>query len=178
VIGQQYPFDMPVFKPLRLTFPEGIKMLQDAGTPTSTPSGTSTQPQSDSSASGKRKELASVDFNIITSSSIHWHLLCSCIGRWDSCNVFSSSCPQTQVEAKIKALKDVVAVDDVEGMKKGMEELQQEAMKMGQAMYGSQGGAPGAEGGAAPGAGAAPGSGPEAGKKAAGDDVIDAEFTN
>ena len=58
-------------------------------------------------------------------------------------------------------------------MKKGMEALQQEAMKMGQAMY-SQGGAPGAEG-AAP--GGAPG-GPEAGKKAAGDDVIDAEFTN
>lgn len=89
---------------------------------------------------------------------------------------FESKIPadvKTQVEDKIKALRDAVGVDDVEGMKKGMEALQQEAMKMGQAMY-SQGGAPGAEG-AAP--GGAPG-GPEAGKKAAGDDVIDAEFTN
>ena len=31
VIAQQYPFELPVFKPLRLTFPEGIKMLQDSG---------------------------------------------------------------------------------------------------------------------------------------------------
>jgi hypothetical protein len=33
VIGQQYPFEMPVFKRLRLTFPEGIKMLQENGYP-------------------------------------------------------------------------------------------------------------------------------------------------
>jgi nondiscriminating aspartyl-tRNA synthetase len=31
VISSQFPFEMPVFKPLRLTFPEGIKMLQDSG---------------------------------------------------------------------------------------------------------------------------------------------------
>lgn len=31
VISSQYPFELPVFKPLRLTFPEGIKMLQDSG---------------------------------------------------------------------------------------------------------------------------------------------------
>ncbi len=28
VIASQYPFDIPTFKPLRLTFPEGIKLLQ------------------------------------------------------------------------------------------------------------------------------------------------------
>lgn len=28
VISKQYPFDIPTFKPLRLTFPEGIKLLQ------------------------------------------------------------------------------------------------------------------------------------------------------
>ena len=39
VIGQQYPFEMPVFKPLRLTFPEGIKMLQESGYPDVDPLG-------------------------------------------------------------------------------------------------------------------------------------------
>lgn len=39
VIGQQYPFELPVFKPLRLTFPEGIKMLQDSGYPDVDPMG-------------------------------------------------------------------------------------------------------------------------------------------
>jgi aspartyl-tRNA synthetase len=33
VISQQYPFELPVFKPLRLTFPEGIAMLQESGYP-------------------------------------------------------------------------------------------------------------------------------------------------
>ncbi len=78
---------------------------------------------------------------------------------------------QANVEDKVKALRDSVASDDVAGMKKGMETLQQEALKIGQAMY-SQGGA--AAGGAPPpGAGGAPG--PDTGKKG-GDDVIDAEF--
>lgn len=81
------------------------------------------------------------------------------------------------MEAKITALKDVTAADDVEGMKKAMEELQTELMAVGQAVY-SQGGAPGAEG-AAPGAGAAPGG--EAGSSGKGKDdgnVVDAEFTD
>lgn len=33
VIRQQFPFELPVFKPLRLTFPEGIQMLQESGYP-------------------------------------------------------------------------------------------------------------------------------------------------
>ncbi|GAX82774.1 hypothetical protein CEUSTIGMA_g10200.t1 [Chlamydomonas eustigma] len=39
VISQQYPFEMPVFKPLRLTFPEGIAMLQESGYPDVDPLG-------------------------------------------------------------------------------------------------------------------------------------------
>ncbi|KAG1671000.1 hypothetical protein FOA52_014242 [Chlamydomonas sp. UWO 241] len=31
VIGTQYPFELPVFKPVRLTFAEGIEMLQASG---------------------------------------------------------------------------------------------------------------------------------------------------
>jgi len=78
-----------------------------------------------------------------------------------------------KVEDKIKALKESIGSDDVEGMKKGMEALQQEAMQMGQAMY-SQGGAPGDQPGAAPGGASA---GPDAGKRPGNDDnVIDAEF--
>lgn len=32
-IGKQYPFELPAFKRLRLTFPEGIKLLQENGYP-------------------------------------------------------------------------------------------------------------------------------------------------
>ena len=78
---------------------------------------------------------------------------------------------QAKVEDKIKALRDSVNADDTDGMKKGMEALQQEAMTMGQAMY-SQPGAAGAEG--AP--GAPPPGGPDGSKKPGDDDVIDAEF--
>lgn len=31
VIGQQYPFEPLVWKPLRISFPEGVKMLHEAG---------------------------------------------------------------------------------------------------------------------------------------------------
>ncbi|PNH06255.1 Aspartate--tRNA ligase, cytoplasmic [Tetrabaena socialis] len=39
VVGQQYPFEVPTFKPLRLTFPEGIAMLQQGGFPDVDPMG-------------------------------------------------------------------------------------------------------------------------------------------
>jgi hypothetical protein len=68
---------------------------------------------------------------------------------------------KTKVEGKITGLKDASAADDVEAMKKAMEELQTELMAVGQAVY-SQGGAPGAPeaapGGEGP-AGEAPGAG-------------------
>ncbi|GLC46632.1 hypothetical protein PLESTB_001761700 [Pleodorina starrii] len=39
VIAEQYPFDVPTFKPLRLTFPEGIALLQQGGFPDVDPFG-------------------------------------------------------------------------------------------------------------------------------------------
>ncbi|KAJ9507170.1 hypothetical protein QJQ45_004832 [Haematococcus lacustris] len=39
VVGQQFPFSMPEFKRLRLTFAEGIKMLQEGGYPDVDPVG-------------------------------------------------------------------------------------------------------------------------------------------
>mmetsp|Transcript_1840 Transcript_1840/g.2691 ORF Transcript_1840/g.2691 Transcript_1840/m.2691 type:complete len:552 (-) Transcript_1840:301-1956(-) len=39
VIQEQYPFDIPTFKPLRLTFKEGIEMLQQNGYPEVDPMG-------------------------------------------------------------------------------------------------------------------------------------------
>ena len=74
-------------------------------------------------------------------------------------------------------LRESVAADDVEAMKKNMEVLQQEVMAMGQAMY-QQPGAPGPEGGAGPQGGAPGADGGAAGGKKADDNVIDAEFTD
>ena len=81
---------------------------------------------------------------------------------------------KSQVEGGLATLKTSISSDDVEGMKKNMESLQQVVMQMGQSMY-SQGGAPG---GAAPGGGAGPqpGGGQEGGAKKDDDNVIDAEF--
>ncbi|PNW82442.1 hypothetical protein CHLRE_06g279150v5 [Chlamydomonas reinhardtii] len=39
VIASQYPFEIPTFKPLRLTFPEGIAMLKEGGYPDVDPMG-------------------------------------------------------------------------------------------------------------------------------------------
>jgi chaperone protein DnaK len=79
---------------------------------------------------------------------------------------------KSKVEARIADLRQAVEKDDVEGMKKGIEGLQQEQMAIGQAIYGQQGGAdPSA--GAGPGAG---GSGPQPGGNP--DNVVDAEFTD
>ncbi|KAG2492339.1 hypothetical protein HYH03_009289 [Edaphochlamys debaryana] len=39
VVATQYPFDIPTFKPLRLTFPEGIAMLREGGYPDVDPLG-------------------------------------------------------------------------------------------------------------------------------------------
>ncbi|GFR50951.1 hypothetical protein Agub_g13271 [Astrephomene gubernaculifera] len=39
VISSQYPFDIPVFKPLRLTYPDGIALLQAGGYPEVDPLG-------------------------------------------------------------------------------------------------------------------------------------------
>ncbi len=49
------------------------------------------------------------------------------------------SCLQASIQGRVKELRESAASDDVEGMKKGIEALQQEVMKMGQAMYGQPG---------------------------------------
>mmetsp|Transcript_5326 Transcript_5326/g.9208 ORF Transcript_5326/g.9208 Transcript_5326/m.9208 type:complete len:683 (-) Transcript_5326:493-2541(-) len=88
---------------------------------------------------------------------------------------------KASIEGMVTTLKESVASESVEGMKSGMEALQQEVMKMGQAMY-AQPGAPGAgpEGAAGPGSPGGPGGpgGPGEGKGPSGDDVIDAEFSD
>ena len=77
---------------------------------------------------------------------------------------------KSKVEEKIKALREASEQDNLEGMKSGMEALQQEMMTVGQAVY-SQ---------VAPGAGApgADGPGGADGKKPGDDNVVDAEFTD
>lgn len=82
---------------------------------------------------------------------------------------------KTGIEAKISTLEEAIKDDDVDKMKSGLEELQQEAMKLGSAVYGQ--GAGGAEGAPGPDMGGAPGADAGA-KKDDGDDVIDAEFTD
>lgn len=85
---------------------------------------------------------------------------------------------KTKVEGKITGLKDASAADDVEAMKKAMEELQTELMAVGQAVY-SQGGAPGGPEAAPGGAGPAGGPAGEAPNKGKDDgNVVDAEFTD
>ena len=81
---------------------------------------------------------------------------------------------RTDLEAKLKAVRDALAGTDVEAIKSTSETLMQASHKMAEEAYKAAGGAPGAGGpdaGAAGGAaGAAPGGEP---KK---DDVVDAEF--
>ncbi len=75
---------------------------------------------------------------------------------------------KSKLQAKMEELRTAVNADDVEGMKKGMETLQQEAMAMGQAMY-SQAGAAGSP--------PPPGADAGAGSKPNDDNVIDAEVS-
>lgn len=91
---------------------------------------------------------------------------------------------RSRMEGKLNALQSAIAADDLEAMKQGMSELQQEAMQMGQAVYGATPGS-GAPSGGSSGSGQAPGSstsgaGNAGPKKASdgGDDVIDADYTD
>jgi molecular chaperone DnaK len=80
---------------------------------------------------------------------------------------------RTDLEAKVKAVRDALNGSDVEAVKRASEELMQASHKMAEEAYKATGGAPGDAGGAA---------GPEAGGQAGGqagpkkDDVVDAEF--
>ena len=80
---------------------------------------------------------------------------------------------RSDLEAKVKAVRDALNGSDVEAVKRASEELMQASHKMAEEAYKATGGAPGDAGGAA---------GPEAGGQAGGqagpkkDDVVDAEF--
>ena len=82
---------------------------------------------------------------------------------------------RTDIEAKVKALRDALAGTDVEAVKNATETLMQASHRMAEEAYkaagGDAGGTPGAAGPGA--AGQAGGQAPGAEKK---DDVVDAEF--
>ena len=85
---------------------------------------------------------------------------------------------KTDLEAKVKAVRDALAGTEVAAVQKAADELMAASHKMAEEAYKAAGAAgPGA--GAGPDAGGAPGgaagAGPEAGAKK--DDVVDAEFT-
>ena len=92
---------------------------------------------------------------------------------------FDEKLPQEtkdKVEAAMQPLRDAVAADNTEEIKKCMETLQTEVMSMGQTMYGDQGGAPPPPGAGGP--GGPGGAGPAGGaKNKKDDDVIDADFS-
>ena len=78
---------------------------------------------------------------------------------------------KTDIEAKLKAVRDALAGTDVEAVKSTTETLMQASHKMAEDAYKATGKAPGAGG---PDAGAAPGAAPGGEPKK--DDVVDAEF--
>jgi molecular chaperone DnaK len=82
---------------------------------------------------------------------------------------------RSDIEAKIKAVKDALAGTDVEAVKSATDALMQASHRMAEEAYKAAGGAPGTEGGGQSAGGDAQGSGEPAsgGKK---DDVVDAEF--
>ena len=82
---------------------------------------------------------------------------------------------KTKVEGLVKDLKDAVAKEDDEQIKRIMPELQQALFAVGSSIYQQQGGDAGAPGAGAP--GADPGSAGGASSGGSGDDVIDADFT-
>ena len=77
------------------------------------------------------------------------------------------------MEEKRTKLKEATEKEDYDAMKTLLEELQQELYTVGASVYQQAGG----EAGAAPGADAGAGAGAAGGSSDAGDDVIDAEFT-
>ncbi|MBL6798793.1 MAG: molecular chaperone DnaK, partial [Synechococcus sp. BS307-5m-G39] len=80
---------------------------------------------------------------------------------------------KAKVEEKRTKLKEATEKEDYDAMKTLLEELQQELYTVGASVYQQAGG----EAGAAPGADAGAGAGAAGGSSDAGDDVIDAEFT-
>jgi molecular chaperone DnaK len=78
---------------------------------------------------------------------------------------------KSRIESAMAELKDAAKGDNVDTIKAKTTALAQAAMKLGEALYGSQKAGPGGEAGAGPGAGAEK-------KNGAGENVVDAEFTD
>ena len=89
---------------------------------------------------------------------------------------------RTDIEAKVKAVRDAIASNDADAMKRAHDDLAASIQKIGEAVYATQqaqsgGGEPHAgngDGGAPDSGGAGAGAG--AGQGSGGDDVVDAEF--
>jgi len=81
---------------------------------------------------------------------------------------------KSDLEAKLKAVRDALNGTDVEAVKNATETLMQASHKMAEQAYKATGGAPGEPGAAGPEAGGQAGGQPGAGGKK--DDVVDAEF--
>ncbi|HZR07950.1 MAG TPA: molecular chaperone DnaK [Myxococcales bacterium] len=81
---------------------------------------------------------------------------------------------KSDLEAKLKAVRDALNGTDVEAVKSATETLMQASHKMAEQAYKATGGAPGEPGAAGPEAGGQAGGQPGAGGKK--DDVVDAEF--
>ncbi len=78
---------------------------------------------------------------------------------------------RTTVEARLKDLKDALAGNDVERIKRGSDELQQASFKLAEAMYAKT-----AAGSPSAGGSGAPGNPPSGGETKASEDVIDADY--
>jgi molecular chaperone DnaK len=80
---------------------------------------------------------------------------------------------RTELESKVKAVRDALNGADVEAVKNATETLMQASHRMAEQAYKAAGGAPGGPGAAGPEEGGQPGGQAGGGKK---DDVVDAEF--
>jgi molecular chaperone DnaK len=85
---------------------------------------------------------------------------------------------RSDIEGKIKAVRDAISANDTAAIKKAYDDLQSSIGKIGEAVYSQAGAATGA--GAGPGAGSAGGDGHQGGGSShtpqGGEDVVDAEF--
>jgi molecular chaperone DnaK len=84
---------------------------------------------------------------------------------------------KTKVEGLVKEIREAVAKEDDEQIKRVMPELQQALFAVGSNLYQQQGGAEGGAEGAAPGNDAGSAGGGDTSSSGSGDDVIDADFT-
>jgi molecular chaperone DnaK len=84
---------------------------------------------------------------------------------------------RTDIETKVKAVRDAIASNDTDAMKRAQEDLAASIQKIGEAVYATQQAQPDAgEPHAGNGDGGAPDTGTENGAGAGADDVVDAEF--